>query len=138
MSTILFLTTLVLGLAGVVFSGSYIWLNVFSRITDVTPRNGSLLKLTKSSMILSNIFALLSCLLANADAVTAALDRAGTLYTILAVGWLAVLLACGGSMLYVFLSRGSFRGDAAREIRRLSAIALWGAGLGAALSWLFS
>ena len=45
MSTIIYISTLVLNFAGVVFAGTYIWLNVFSKITDLADRNTSILKI---------------------------------------------------------------------------------------------
>ena len=138
MSTIIYISTLVLNFAGVAFAGTYIWLNVFSKITDLADRNTSILKITKTSMILSMVFSLLSCLLSNTSVIDAAIQRTTSLYSIIAISWLVVLLVCGISMLCAFVSKSTYKRELTRSIRKIFNIALWGAIISLVLSWLFS
>ena len=138
MSTIIYISTLVLNFAGAAFAGTYIWLNVFSKITDLADRNTSILKITKTSMILSMVFSLLSCLLSNTSVIDAAIQRTTSLYSIIAISWLVVLLVCGISMLCAFVSKSTYKRELARSIRKIFNIALWGAIISLVLSWFFS
>lgn len=138
MTTIIYISTLALNFAGVVFAGTYIWLNVFSKITDLADRNTGILKITKTSMILSMVFSLLSCLLSNTSAIDATIQRTTSLYSIIAISWLVVLLICGISMLCAFVSKATYRRELAGSIRKIFNIALWGAIISLVLSWLFS
>lgn len=138
MSTILFIATLVLNIVGVAFSVIYIWLNAFSKITDLADRNTSILKITKVSMSLSMVFALLSCLLSSDNVIEEAIGSTATLYSIIAISWLVVLLACGVAMLYSFVSKATFKTELLRSVKKIFVIALWGAGISMVLTWLFS
>ena len=138
MSTIIYISTLVLNFAGVAFAGTYIWLNVFSKITDLADRNTSILKITRTSMLLSMVFALLSCLLSNTSVIDAAIQRTASLYSIIAISWLVVVLVCGVSMLCAFVSKSTYKRELAGAIRKMFTVALWGAIIGLVLSWLLS
>lgn len=138
MSTILFIATLILNISGVAFSAIYIWLNSFSKITDLAERNNSILKITKVSMSLSMVFALLSCLLSNNNVIEDAIGSTATLYSIIAISWLVVLLACGVAMLYSFVSKAKFKTELLSSVKKIFVIALWGAGISMVLTWLFS
>lgn len=136
MSIILFISTIILNLAGVAFAATYIWLNSFSKITDLTSRNVSILKITRTSMVLSFVFALLSCLLTNIGSVDSAINRANVLYSIIAISWLIVLLGCGIAMFVAFISKSTFKDNLLKSIKKIFVIALTGAIFGMLLAWL--
>lgn len=138
MSTVLVVSTMILNFAGIAFAAIYIWLNVFSTVIDLAERNASVLKITKISMVLSMVFALLSCLLTNTGDVEAAIARATMLYSVIAISWLAVLLLCGVAMFLSLVSKKTFRREITKSVKNIGIIALWGAVAGMVLSWLFS
>lgn len=138
MSTVLVISTMILNFAGIAFAAIYIWLNVFSTVTELSERNASALRITKVSMVLSMVFSLLSCLLSDAGDVEAAIARATSLYSVIAISWLVVLLLCGIAMFLSLISRKTFRREAAQSVKNIVFIALWGAVAGMVLSWLFS
>lgn len=138
MSTVLYISTIVLNVTGVALSAIYIWLNAFSGITDLAVRNNSILKITRASMSLSLLFALLSCLLSNNNLIWEAISSTARLYSIIAISWLIVLLFCVIAMLFSFVSKAAFRADLSKSIRKIFVIALWGAIVGMVFAWLFS
>lgn len=138
MSKILYVSTIVLCFAGVVFSLVYIWLNTFSKITDIEARNSSILKISRTSMVLSLIFALLACLLTNPGNVDDAIGRTSKLYSNIAISWLVVILGCGISMLIALVSKTKFREGLLKSIKKVFSIALAGSIIGMILAWLLS
>ena len=136
MSVLLFISTIVLDFAGVAFAAAYIWLNSFSKITDLAPRNESILKISRASMVLSLLFALFSCLLTNSGTPEDAVSRAAVLYSIIAISWLAVLLICGIALFIVFVSKSELRDGLFRSIKSIFWIAIVGAIIGIILAWL--
>lgn len=136
MSVLLFISTIVLDLAGVAFAATYIWLNSFSKITDLASRNTSILKISRVSMVLSLVFALLSCLLTNSGTVDDAISRATILYSIIAISWLVVLLGCGVAMFIAFISKTTFKDSLLRSFKKIFSIAITGAIVGMILAWL--
>lgn len=138
MSTVLFVSTMILNFAGIAFAAVYVWLNVFSKITDLSDRNASVLKIARTSVILTLIFALLSCLLSNSGEIEAAIQRTTTLYSVIAISWLVVLLLCGIAMIFSLVSKKTFKAELAKSIKKIFVIALCGAIVAMVLSWLFS
>ena len=136
MSVLLFISTIVLDLAGVAFAATYIWLNSFSKITDLASRNTSILKISRVSMVLSLVFALLSCLLTNSGTVDGAISRATILYSIIAISWLVVLLGCGVAMYIAFISKTTFKDTLLQSFKKIFSIAITGAIVGMILAWL--
>lgn len=136
MSVLLFISTIVLDLAGVAFAATYIWLNSFSKITDLASRNTSILKISRVSMALSLVFALLSCLLTNSGTVDGAIRRANILYSIIAISWLVVLLGCGVAMFIAFISKTTFKDSLLQSFKKIFSIAITGAIVGMILAWL--
>ena len=136
MSVLLFISTIVLDVAGVAFAATYIWLNAFSKITDLASRNTSILKISRASMLLSLVFALLSCLLTNSGIVDGAISRATILYSIIAISWLVVLLVCGVAMFIAFISKTTFKDGLLRSLKKIFSIAITGAVIGMILAWL--
>lgn len=138
MSTVLYVSTMILNFAGIAFAAVYVWLNVFSKITDLSDRNASVLKITRTSVVLTMVFALLSCLLSNSGEIEAAIQRTTTLYTIVAISWLVVLLLCGIAMIFSLVSKKTFKAELAKSVKKIFVIALWGSIVAMVLSWLFS
>lgn len=138
MSIVLFILTIIFCMAGVAFSFVYIWLNTFSSVTDLSSRNADILKMSVTSMVLSPIFALLACLLANSGGVDKAIARTSVLYFIIAISWLAVILGCGISMLVTYSSKHRFKEGLLKSIKKIFSIAIIGFIIGAILAWLFS
>lgn len=138
MSIILSISTVVLCLAGVAFSLAYIWLNTFSKITDLETRNTSILKISKESMILSLVFAFLTCLLSNSEYVTDTISRTSKLYSFIASSWLIVILGCGISMLIAVISKNKYRESLLASIKKIFSTALIGSIVGMVLAWLLS
>lgn len=138
MSILLFITTIILDLAGLAFAGTYVWLNSFSSITDLKDRNIGILKITKASVAMSLIFALLSCLLSNGSSIESSISRATTLFSIIAISWLVVILGCGVALLFTFIKKAEFKADLLKSIKKIFVIALWGAIIGIVCAWLFS
>lgn len=138
MSTVLYVSTMILNFAGIAFAAVYVWLNVFSKITDLSDRNASVLKITRTSVVLTMVFALLSCLLSNSGEIEAAIQRTTTLYTIVAISWLVVLLLCGIAMILSLVSKKTFKAELAKSVKKIFVIALWGSIVAMVLSWLFS
>ena len=138
MSTLLSISTVVLCLAGVLFSLVFIWLNTFSKITDLEPRNASILKISKASMVLSLIFALLSCLLTNQRNISEAIEHTSKLYSFIAISWLIVIVGCGVSMMIALVSKKEFREGLLKSIKKVFSVALVGSIFGMILAWLLS
>lgn len=138
MSTVLFVSTMILNFAGIAFAAVYVWLNVFSKITDLSDRNASVLKITRTSVVLTMVFALLSCLLSNSGEIEAAIQRTTTLYTVVAISWLVVLLLCGIAMIFSLVSKKTFKAELTKSVKKIFVIALWGSIVAMVLSWLFS
>ena len=136
MSVLLFISTIVLNLAGVAFAATYIWLNSFSKIADLSSRNTSILKISRASMILSIVFSLLSCLLTDSRTVDGAISRPTILYSIIAISWLVVILGCGIAMFIAFISKKTFKDSLLQSIKKIFTIAITGALAGMVLSWL--
>ena len=136
MTKVLFVSTLILQLAGIAFAAIYVWLNSFSKIEDLEARNPSIIKASKSSMILALIFAFLSCVLTNNGSITEAIKRTTTLFSIIAVSWLLVLVGCGVAMMIAFISPADYKEGLWKSIKQIFSIAIVGAGLGMLFAWL--
>lgn len=138
MTGILFFATLVLNLAGFLFAGVFLWINFFGSYTDLSDRNASALKISKVSMITSIAFAFLTCLLTEASEVTKAISQSALLYSIIAITWLVVIMACGIVMLLSVLSKKYYKPEISRSTKQLFKIALPGSIICLILTWLFS
>lgn len=138
MSIILFITTITLDFASVTFAGVYVWLNTFSKISDLSDRNTSILKIIKSLLVLSMIFAFLTCLFSTTISIEEAIRRVFLLYLIIALSWLMVLVGCGAAMIYALLSKSSFKNMLFDAIKKIFTPALVGTVIGIVLAWLFS
>lgn len=138
MSTLLFVFTIILNVAGFVFAGIYIWLNLFSGISDLETRNASALRIIRFAALLTLGVALLSCLLAGAGTVDSVIARTAGLYAFVAVTWLLVLLVSGGAIGYMLISKKTFLPSLSKAMKKLLVVSLWATGAAVLLSWLFS
>ena len=138
MANILYIATLVLNYSAIAFALIHIWINVFSKITDLDDRSKNILKIVKSSMYMSLIFSLATCLFIRSDNVAVAISRATKLYSIIAISWLVIVFSCGIAMLYLFISKKTFKTSTMNSVKNIFKIAVIGAVLGLILSWLLS
>lgn len=137
MSIILFCTTLLLDIACLLFAGAYLWINVFGSYRDLDARNGSIIRFSRVSMILSLVFAFLTSFIGNADTVDKAIAQSMALFIIIAITWLIVLLGYVGMMVYLAVSKRNFKPDLPKTLRRIFSIALPGAIIAFVMAWLF-
>lgn len=138
MTIILMIATIVLNVVGALFAGVYLWINLSGRVTDLPARNNSALKIARVAMIVSLLFAFITCLLSDPSEVTAAISRTAMLFAVIAATWLVVLLAAGIVMLIALISKRLYRSELSRAVRRLLTVGLPGAIIGLLLMWLFS
>ena len=138
MTTILFISTLTLNFAGLIFAGIFLWMNYFGGFSDLSNRNKSSLKIIKISMIISMVFAFLTCLLTESAEITEAISKTAQLYIIIAITWIAVILGCGVLMIIRTISKNPFKTELTDAIKKLFKYALIGAIIALVLAWLFS
>ena len=138
MTALLFVSTLTLNFAGLIFAGVFLWTNYFSGFSDLGKRNQSSLKIIKISMIISMIFAFLNCLLSESSVISEAISKTALLYLIIAITWLVVILGCGVLMFIRTISKAPFKAELSDAIKRLFKYALIGAMIAIVLAWLFS
>ena len=138
MTTVLLIATIALDAVGALFAGVYLWMNLRGCVSDLSARNNNALKIARVSMIVSLVFAFLTCLLTDPSEAVAAISRSAVLFAVIAVTWLAVILAAGIVMLIALISKRLYKPELSRAVRRLCFVALPGAALGLLLMWLFS
>ena len=138
MTTVISISTMFLHFSGIIFSLIYLWLNVFSKLPDLPARNGNILKIIKTTIISSMIFAFLSCLLAKNAQIEKSIALTSSLYAVIAISWLVILLACGVSLIYSSISKKPYRTDVGQAVKNIFKLAMPGAIIGLILSWLFS
>lgn len=138
MALILFVSTLVLTLSGVLFSILYLIINVRGTLSDLPVRNKALVRITRSSMILSLVFAFLTGLLSGSLWVEDAAAMSSFLYGIIALAWMAVILVTGVVMVVALVSRKPFSATLSATIKRIFMIALIGAVVALVFAFLLS
>ena len=138
MSTVLYYTTIVLSSLGALFALTYLIMNAIGKSSSLNDRNAALLSVTRASMILSLIFALLTCLLGDASEIDVAILTADKLYTSIAITWLGVILASGISLLCTVIFKKTYSWATAAPIKKLFHIALWAAIIALVLAWLLA
>ena len=138
MSNILYYATIVLSAAGALFALVYLIMNAIGKSDSLEARNAVTLSVTRASMILSLIFALLICLLGDSSMIEKAIDKTDTLYTIIAIIWLGVILACGIAVLCTVIFKKTYSWTTAHPIARLFRVALIGASIALVLAWLLA
>ena len=137
-TNVLFYATLVLDFAGLLFAVVFLWVNLGSGFTDLSERSASALKICKISMVVSIIFSFLTSLLSNGVEIYTAISKSSLLFSIIAITWLAVILACGIVLLFKVISKTSYRASISKAVKQLFGVALPGAIICLVLSWLFS
>ena len=135
---IIIFSAVVLCLSGVVYSFVYMWLNVFSKIDDLEARSAGILKVIKTSMILSFVFTLMPCLLSNPEDVSYAINRSSKLYYYIGLSWFVVIYGCGISLFIALVSKTRYREGILKSIKGVFLHALAGAIIGIFLSWLLN
>ena len=136
MTTILFIFTIVLVVSGSAFAITHMWLSLFSSVTiDVGARKKTCVSFAKWSMILSLLFALLSCLLSKTGASDEAIDRTSTLYTVIAINWLVVFFLSTVSIIIASVAKARYRADAAKDIKKVLVVSVFGFLIAALLAW---
>ena len=136
MTQILYISTAVLVLAGVACAMAYLWINGFHRFRDTETRNPGLLKTVKTAQTLPLIFSGLGCLLTSAELAETALDRAAEMYAVMLVAWLAVILACGVTVLVASLRRTGYKTECIAAVGKLFKATLRSALIALVLGWL--
>lgn len=138
MANILYISTLALNYSAIVFSLVYIWINIFSKISDVSERSTNIYKITKAAMWMSILFALATCLFTRSDDAYMATYRASKLYSNISISWLIVLFCYGIAMLCLFVSKKKFSTVIAKSLKNIFKISMTGASISILLSWLLS
>ena len=138
MTGILFCATLVLNFVGFLFAIVFLWINIFGRYTDLADRNTSTLRISRASMIISIVFAILTCLLSESTEVTKAISRSALLCCIIAITWLVVILICGIALLINVISKKHYKPEISSATKQLFKTALPCSIICLVLTWLFS
>lgn len=138
MTNILFYATLALNFSGFIFSAVFLWINISGRYTDLTDRNANTLKIAKTSMTSSILFAFLSCLLADSNKIGEAIAQSAKLYSWIAITWLVVGMICGFVLLLTVISKKLYKPEILNATKKLFKTALLGSIIGLVLTWLFS
>lgn len=136
-STIMYYITLVITFEALLFSITYLIINLRDKFIDIDSRSDTIIKIIKVSMWLSLIFGLLTCLLGDSSYVYDAIEKSQFIYFMILACWLFVIVLCG-ILLFIRLIfiRGSSR-ETSRAIGRLFKIALVGSIISGILLWLF-
>lgn len=137
-SSVMYYTTIVLSSAGVLFAIVYLIMNAIGKSESLNVRNETMLSVSKTSMILSLVFAFLCCLLGDASAIEKTIYKTDTLYSIIAISWLGAIFACGVTLLCTIVFKKTYTRATAQPIKKLFIIAMWGAIIALVLAWLFS
>ena len=135
MSVIMFGATAVLTLSGVCFAGLYLWLNLFSTLPDLVERSKNALRISRVSVILSLVFAFLNSIITEMDSIEA-IGASATLFTIIAISYFVVALACGVAMIYSVTSRYAYRRGLGGVVGKLFIVSALGGAVGLVLAWL--
>ncbi len=138
MVNIMFFATLALNLAGFLAAGIFLWINIFGDFADLEDRNKSIFKISTASMILSLVFAFLTSLLSHTDRIEEAIEQSAVLFTIIAITWLVILVACCVVMLISVVSKKYFRATNASNVYKILKIALPGGIIAMVFTWLLS
>lgn len=136
MTNLLFIAAFILHVIGVAFAGTYLWLNVFSRRSELAERNKEMRKMIWFCLVLTIVFTIFSCLLSNVSGLEGSIARAEFLYAMLAVSWLVVVALCGIALLFAFVAGGGFRKELVRALRKLFWIAMVGTVFGMLFAWV--
>ncbi len=135
MSSVLYASVILLCLAGVAFSYEYLWLNIFSKLPDISSRHSSGIIAAKTAMALSLVFSLLHCLLADPTEADKIIKHTSGLFTIITISWMIVMIGCGISVL-IMLILEKFSKPLLQSVRKLFRVALLGFLLGLIPAWL--
>ena len=135
MSILMFGATVLLTLSGVCFAGLYLWLNIFSSLPDLADRSKNALSVSRVSVILSLVFALLNSVITDKASVEA-IEASALLFTIISISYLVVALACGVALICTLVSRYSYRRGLGGIVGRMFLLSSIGGAVALAFAWL--
>ncbi len=127
MTTVLYISTLVLNFAGALFGAVYVALNLFLDLDEYGEfgdKNKNACFVLIAAALLSLAFAFCSCLFAPADQVAEAVEIAAQLYALIALTWLALIIICGCAMLYLIISKLGYSSEKVTGVRTVFFISL--------------
>ena len=136
MSYVMFAATVALTVSAVCFACLYLWINLFSSLSDLAERSRNAYKIAQVSTILSLVFALLSAVITDSGSVGEAIATSGTLFGVIAISYLVVTVLCGAAMVYAVLSRSTYRRGIGGVVGKIFIVAMVGAMVGLLFSWL--
>ena len=137
-SGILSASGLVLQFACVLFASIHIWLNIFSRDSDLPSKLTTIWQAIKTTMIMALVFVFLPCLLSYTETIEQQIAYSSYAYSIVSISWLFVILECGIAVLISVISKSAYKATLTNDIQKVFRIALIGTILSMILSWLLS
>lgn len=137
MSTIVFILTVIIAVAGVIFSAIYIWLNAFSSVNNLDERNKSLVNIIRTTLVLPLIFAFVSYLISNIEYIETAIAATSRLYLIITICWIVVLVMWGIAMAFTMLSKKDSSMDTVHTLSKIFPICIIGIIISTVFAWLF-
>lgn len=138
MTEILFYSTIALNIAGFLFAGIYLWINFSGKYTDLEDRSKSTLRISLMSVIISLVFAFITCLLCSSDKIDIAMSKSAFLYAFIAITWLIVVLASGILVLLKVIFSGPYDKKFSGVITQLFKFAVPAIFISLLLMWLFT
>lgn len=136
MSGLNILSAIMLDLAAVIFAMVYIWLNTFSKIVDVWSRNEVIVRVVKITMILSILFAFLTCVVADEETFPDSVMDTHNLYIFIGLSWIVVLVCLAIAAIFRLVSKERFLDKKTGTLNRILKIAICGAVLSLGMAWL--
>ncbi|MCQ2466620.1 MAG: hypothetical protein MJ166_03780 [Clostridia bacterium] len=132
------MAALVIDTVAIIFAIVYLWLNSFSKYTDIDRRNLSILTILKVSVVMILVFPILTCLFTKSTAVEKVMNVASQQYMYVAFSWLILILIIGITMFIALVRKAPYRTDYAKAIKKVLVIALWAFCISGVLAWLLS
>ena len=135
-SVVMFIATVVLDIAAVGFAGIYLWLNMFSSVSEIDARSRNAYKISIVSMGISLGMAFLTALMSSDSTPDAAIALTRVLFTIISISHMVMLLLVGAAMVWCIISRYSFSRSMGHTVLKISVVSIIGASVGLLLAWL--
>lgn len=125
MSRGLVLATMVMGASGVMLALICVFINTFSRLPDLADRNVSIVRMIKISVLCTLLFALISCLVADAGMIYETIESVAYTYMLISISWLVIMLVGGIALVGILISRSRFERNRAKALSKIMTIAFW-------------
>lgn len=138
MSNILYITTILFDLVGVILAVIFIWLNMSGKISDLSERSASILKIAKKTVIFSFVSTLLYCLLTNNAEVEEVIAQTNKLFSIIAMTWMIVLAFVGIALIRNLASKSDYKKNVTDTLLRMGKLALISGVVGVVLAWFLA